>query len=237
MSKKHKIWMLFICLGLLFGVQQAMFAQGAQKQKVTGTVTDESGEPLIGVTVMENGASVGAITDLDGRFTLDAPSNATLTFSYVGYLTQNVKLNGNTKVDVVLKEDNALLDEVVVVGYGIQRKSDVTGALTRVNEEQLNSRPVSNAFEALQGKAAGVDITTSERPGTVGSILIRGTRSINASNSPLYVVDGIPVSDGIDNLNPRDIEAIDILKDASSTAIYGSRGANGVVLITTKRGK
>ncbi len=237
MSRKHQIWMLFICLGMLFGVSQAMFAQGAQKQKVTGTVTDESGEPLIGVTVMENGASVGAITDLDGRFTLDAPSNATLTFSYVGYLTQNVKLNGNTKVDVVLKEDNALLDEVVVVGYGIQRKSDVTGALTRVNEEQLNSRPVSNAFEALQGKAAGVDITTSERPGTVGSILIRGTRSINASNSPLYVVDGIPVSDGIDNLNPRDIEAIDILKDASSTAIYGSRGANGVVLITTKRGK
>ena len=237
MSRKHQIWMLFICLGMLFGVSQAMFAQGAQKQKVTGTVTDESGEPLIGVTVMENGASVGAITDLDGNFTLDAPSNATLTFSYVGYLTQNVKLNGNSRLNIVLKEDNALLDEVVVVGYGIQRKSDVTGALTRVNEEQLNSRPVSNAFEALQGKAAGVDITTSERPGTVGSILIRGTRSINASNSPLYVVDGIPVSDGIDNLNPRDIEAIDILKDASSTAIYGSRGANGVVLITTKRGK
>ena len=237
MSKKHKIWMLFISLCMLFGVQQAMFAQGAQKQKVTGTVTDEAGEPLIGVTVVENGASVGAITDLDGKFTLDAPANATLTFSYVGYLTQNVKLNGKNNVNVVLKEDNALLDEVVVVGYGIQRKSDVTGALTRVNEEQLNSRPVSNAFEALQGKAAGVDITTSERPGTVGSILIRGTRSINASNSPLYVVDGIPVSDGIDNLNPRDIEAIDILKDASSTAIYGSRGANGVVLITTKRGK
>ena len=237
MSKKHKIWMLFICLGMLFGVQQAMFAQGAQKQKVTGTVTDESGDPLIGVTVVENGANVGAITDLDGKFTLDAPANATLTFSYVGYLTQNVKLGGSSNVNVVLKEDNALLDEVVVVGYGIQRKSDVTGALTRVNEEQLNSRPVSNAFEALQGKAAGVDITTSERPGTVGSILIRGSRSINASNSPLYVVDGIPVSDGIDNLNPRDIEAIDILKDASSTAIYGSRGANGVVLITTKRGK
>ena len=237
MSKKHKIWMLFICLGMLFGVQQAMFAQGAQKQKVTGTVTDESGDPLIGVTVVENGANVGAITDFNGKFTLDAPANATLTFSYVGYLTQNVKLGGSSNINVVLKEDNALLDEVVVVGYGIQRKSDVTGALTRVNEEQLNSRPVSNAFEALQGKAAGVDITTSERPGTVGSILIRGSRSINASNSPLYVVDGIPVSDGIDNLNPRDIEAIDILKDASSTAIYGSRGANGVVLITTKRGK
>ncbi|MBP5386675.1 MAG: TonB-dependent receptor [Prevotella sp.] len=222
---------------MLFGVQQTVFAQGAQKQKVTGTVTDESGEPLIGVTVVENGANVGAITDLDGKYSLEAPANATLTFSYVGYLTQNVKVAGQSTHNVVLKEDNALLDEVVVVGYGIQRKSDVTGALTRVNEEQLNSRPVSNAFEALQGKAAGVDITTSERPGTVGSILIRGSRSINASNSPLYVVDGIPVSDGIDNLNPRDIEAIDILKDASSTAIYGSRGANGVVLITTKRGK
>jgi TonB-linked SusC/RagA family outer membrane protein len=237
MSKKHIFLMLFICLGMLFGVQQTVFAQGAQKQKVTGTVTDESGEPLIGVTVVENGANVGAITDLDGKYSLEAPANATLTFSYVGYLTQNVKVAGQSTHNVVLREDNALLDEVVVVGYGIQRKSDVTGALTRVNEEQLNSRPVSNAFEALQGKAAGVDITTSERPGTVGSILIRGSRSINASNSPLYVVDGIPVSDGIDNLNPRDIEAIDILKDASSTAIYGSRGANGVVLITTKRGK
>ena len=239
MSKKHIFLMLFICLGMLFGVQQTVFAQGAQKQKVTGTVTDESGEPLIGVTVVENGANVGAITELDGKYSLEAPANATLTFSYVGYLTQNVKVAGQSTHNVVLREDNALLDEVVVVGYGIQRKSDVTGALTRVNEEQLNSRPVSNAFEALQGKAAGVDITTSERPGTVGSILIRGSRSINASNSPLYVVDGIPVSDvdGIDNLNPRDIEAIDILKDASSTAIYGSRGANGVVLITTKRGK
>ena len=237
MSKKHIFLMLFITLGMLFGVSQAMFAQGAQKQQVTGTVTDEAGEPLIGVTVIENGASVGAITDLDGNYSLEAAPNATLTFSYVGYLTQNVKLGGRSNLNITLKEDNALLDEVVVVGYGIQRKSDVTGALTRVNEEQLNNRPVSNAFEALQGKAAGVDITTSERPGTVGSILIRGTRSINASNSPLYVVDGIPVSDGIDNLNPRDIEAIDILKDASSTAIYGSRGANGVVLITTKRGK
>ena len=237
MSKKHIFLMLFITLGMLFGVSQAMFAQGAQKQQVTGTVTDEAGEPLIGVTVIENGASVGAITDLDGNYSLEAAPNATLTFSYVGYLTQNVKLGGRSNLNITLKEDNALLDEVVVVGYGIQRKSDVTGALTRVNEEQLNNRPVSNAFEALQGKAAGVDITTSERPGTVGSILIRGSRSINASNSPLYVVDGIPVNDGIDNLNPRDIEAIDILKDASSTAIYGSRGANGVVLITTKRGK
>ena len=238
MSKKHIFLMLFITVGMLFGVSQAMFAQSAQKQKVTGTVTDEAGEPLIGVTVIENGASVGAITDLDGRYTLDAAPNATLTFSYVGYLTQKEKVDGRSNISITLKEDNALLDEVVVVGYGIQRKSDVTGALTRVSEKQLNSRPVSNAFEALQGKAAGVDITTSERPGTVGSILIRGSRSITASGSPLYVVDGVPLqAGGIETLNPRDIESIDILKDASSTAIYGSRGANGVVLITTKRGQ
>ena len=238
MSKKHIFLMLFITVGMLFGVSQAMFAQSAQKQKVTGTVTDEAGEPLIGVTVIENGASVGAITDLDGHYTLDAAPNATLTFSYVGYLTQKEKVDGRSNISITLKEDNALLDEVVVVGYGIQRKSDVTGALTRVSEKQLNSRPVSNAFEALQGKAAGVDITTSERPGTVGSILIRGSRSITASGSPLYVVDGVPLqAGGIETLNPRDIESIDILKDASSTAIYGSRGANGVVLITTKRGQ
>jgi TonB-dependent SusC/RagA subfamily outer membrane receptor len=141
-------------------------------------------------------------------------------------------------VDVTLEEDRQLLDEVVVVGYGVQKKSDVTGALTRVGEKELNSKPVSNAFEALQGKAAGVDITSSERPGEIGSIRICGTRSISASSAPLYVVDGVPLqAGGIETLNPSDIEAIDILKDASSTAIYGSRGANGVVLVTTKRGQ
>ena len=156
----------------------------------------------------------------------------------MGYRTQNLSARGKSNFQISLEEDKQLLDEVVVVGYGVQRKSDVTGALTRVNEEQLNNRPVSNAIEALQGKAAGVDITTSERPGTLGSIRIRGNRSINASNEPLYVVDGVPLSSGgIESLNSRDIESIDILKDASSTAIYGSRGANGVVLITTKRGK
>ncbi len=230
--------MLFICLGMLFGFQQTILAQGAQKMKVTGTVTDEAGEPLIGVTVTENGANVGGITDFDGKYSIDASSNATLTFSYVGYLTKKVKVDGKSNINVTLEEDNALLDEVVVVGYGVQRKSDVTGAMTRVGEKQLNSRPVNNAFEALQGKAAGVDITTSERPGTVGNILIRGSRSITASGSPLYVVDGVPLqAGGIETLNPRDIESIDILKDASSTAIYGSRGANGVVLVTTKRGQ
>ena len=211
------------------------YAQG----KVTGTIVDATGEPVIGASVMVKGTSTGAVTDFNGHFTIDkAPANAQLVVSYVGYRTQTLPLDGRSSFNVTLEEDKQLLDEVVVVGYGVQRKSDVTGALTRVGEKELNAKPVSNAFEALQGKAAGVDITSSERPGTVGSIMIRGTRSLNASSAPLYVVDGVPLqAGGIETLNPRDIEAIDILKDASSTAIYGSRGANGVVLITTKRGQ
>ena len=225
-------------LMFLFMVVLCTSSAMAQK-KVTGTIVDAAGEPIIGASVMVKGTSNGAVTDLDGNFTINnVPEDATLVFSYVGYRTQNLSARGKSNFQISLEEDKQLLDEVVVVGYGVQRKSDVTGALTRVNEEQLNNRPVSNAIEALQGKAAGVDITTSERPGTLGSIRIRGNRSINASNEPLYVVDGVPLSSGgIESLNSRDIESIDILKDASSTAIYGSRGANGVVLITTKRGK
>ena len=188
---------------------------------------------------MVKGTNVGTVTDVNGSFALaSVPKEATLVVSYVGYRTQTIAVGGKSAFDVTLEEDKQLLDEVVVVGYGVQRKSDVTGALTRVGEKELNAKPVSNAFEALQGKAAGVDITSSERPGTVGSIKIRGTRSLNASSAPLYVVDGVPLqAGGIETLNPRDIESIDILKDASSTAIYGSRGANGVVLVTTKRGQ
>ena len=209
------------------------------QSKVSGTVVDATGEPIIGASVIVKGTSTGTVTDFNGNFTVTGvPANASIEISYIGYKSQTIAVAGKSTINVTLQEDNALLDEVVVVGYGVQRKSDVTGALTRVNEETLNNRPVANAMEALQGKAAGVDITTSERPGTLGSITIRGSRSITASGSPLYVVDGIPLAaGGIDALNPRDIEAIDILKDASSTAIYGSRGANGVVLITTKRGK
>ena len=209
------------------------------QQKVSGTVVDETGEAVIGASVMVKGTSTGTVTDLNGSFTLaSVPSNGSIVVSYVGYRTQTIAVGGKSSINVTLEEDKQMLDEVVVVGYGVQRKSDVTGALTRVGEKELNSKPVSNAFEALQGKAAGVDITSSERPGTVGNIMIRGTRSLNASSAPLYVVDGVPLqAGGIESLNPRDIESIDILKDASSTAIYGSRGANGVVLITTKRGQ
>lgn len=209
------------------------------QNKITGNVVDTAGEPIMGASVLIQGTGMGGVTDLDGNFTLEnAPKNGMLVISYIGFVTQKIRINDQINLKVVLQEDHQSLNEIVVVGYGVQRKSDVTGALTRVNTEELNSKPVSNAFQALQGKAAGVDITTSDRPGTVGSILIRGSRSISASSSPLYVVDGVPLqSGGIESLNPRDIESIDILKDASSTAIYGSRGANGVVLVTTKRGK
>lgn len=225
---------------LILFVLLAVCTSGVMAQnKITGTVVDASGEVIIGASVLVKGTSTGAVTDLNGHFTLDkVQANANLVVSYVGYKSQTVSAAGRSDIKVTLEEDKKVLDEIVVVGYGVQRKSDVTGALTRVGEKELNERPVNNAFEALQGKAAGVDITSSERPGTIGSIRIRGNRSINASNSPLYVVDGVPLnSGGIESLNPRDIESVDILKDASSTAIYGSRGANGVVLITTKRGK
>ena len=230
-----KSWQRLFILMLMTVCSTAVLAQG----KVSGTVVDANGEPVIGASILVKGTSKGTVTDFDGNYNIPSvPQNATLVFSYVGFRTQSVAVTGKSQINVTLEEDKQLLDEVVVVGYGVQRKSDVTGALTRVGEKELNAKPVANAFEALQGKAAGVDITSSERPGTVGSIKIRGTRSLNASSEPLYVVDGVPLqSGGIEALNPRDIESIDILKDASSTAIYGSRGANGVVLITTKRGQ
>ena len=177
-----KMWQRFLFLALLTVCSTAAMAQG----KVSGTVVDANGEPVIGASVIVKGTSNGTVTDLDGKFEVpNVPSGGRLEISYVGYKTQTIDVSGKSSFSVTLQEDNALLDEVVVVGYGVQRKSDVTGALTRVNEKELNSKPVANAFQALQGKAAGVDITSSERPGPVGSIIIRGTRSLNASSAPL----------------------------------------------------
>ena len=231
-----------ICRRFLFVALMAVVSltAAAQGKSVSGTVVDINGDPLVGVTVSVKGTTNGTATDLDGAYTLkNVADNATLVFSYVGCQTQEVKVAGKSEINVTLRDDSAMLDDLVVVGYGVQKKTDVTGALSHISAEELESRPVSNAFEALQGKAAGVDITSSERPGTIGSIRIRGERSLTASNDPLYVVDGVPImsASGIETINPRDLESIDILKDASATAIYGSRGANGVVIITTKQGK
>jgi len=226
----------------------------AQQSVITGKVTTESGEGLPGATVVIKGTSMGTVTDMDGNYSLpNVSADAVLQFSFVGMIPQEIAVGSQTVINVILAAETIGLEEVIAIGYGVQKKSDVTGATVSVSAEELTSRPVKNAVEAMQGKAAGIDISSNERPGTVGSISIRGVRSLTASNSPLYVVDGIPLVTevidvagnssnqstfgGIDNLNPNDIESIDILKDASATAIYGSRGANGVVLITTKKGK
>ncbi len=224
--------------------------QAQQQKTITGKVTDKSGSPMPGVTVVEVSTNNGTITDAEGNYTLSGVKTGNkISFRFVGMKTQEVVIQNQSTVNVLLEEETIGLEEVVAVGYGVQKKSDVTGAMVSVGADEITSRPVANAIQAMQGKAAGVDITSSERPGQLGQINIRGVRSLTASNSPLYVVDGIPlvtnvinedqnvVLGGIDNLNTNDIESIDILKDASATAIYGSRGANGVILITTKKGK
>jgi TonB-dependent SusC/RagA subfamily outer membrane receptor len=166
------------------------------------------------------------------------PVMKTLVFTYVGFADQEISLQNRTTLAVTMVVGSKSLEDVVVVGYGTVKRKDVTGAVAGINQNDIKSRPVVDALQAMQGKVAGVDITSSERPGTLGNINIRGVRSLTASNSPLFVVDGIPLTTGgIEYINPSDIESIDILKDASATAIYGSRGANGVVIVTTKQGK
>jgi len=211
----------------------------AQTVTITGKVADQNGESLPGVTVQVAGTNVGSITSVDGNYSINVPPNATLHFSFVGYIPQDVAVGDQRMINVTLQEDVSQIEEVVVVGYGTMRKSDVTGAVLSVTEAQLKDRPVTNAMEALQGKAAGVDITNNARPGELGEIRIRGERSITGSSAPLYVVDGIPMMgrNNINSVNTNDIKSIDILKDASATAIYGSRGANGVILITTHNGE
>lgn len=220
---------------LLSVVAMTAYAQG---KSVSGTVLDKTGETVIGASVLVQGTTNGTITDMDGKFTLSNVSDdAVLEISFVGYKTQAIPVKGQSVFNVTLLDDTEVLDEVVVVGYGTMKKSDVTGALTRVTSSVIEERPVQNALQAMQGKAAGVEISTNSRPGQLGDVRIRGTRSIDNSNDPLYVVDGIPLTAGsMADLNPNDIESMEILKDASATAIYGSRGANGVVLITTKKG-
>lgn len=219
------------------------FEKNSKKLDVTlkGKITDDKGETLVGVVIKVKGTSLVTTTDANGAFSINIPSTVTdpiLVVTYVGYVTQEVPVSGKTTIAVQLKSSINDLDEVVIVGYNAVKKSDLTGSVVSVGAEEIRSRPVTNALQAIQGKAAGVDITSNERPGQLGSILIRGVRSINASNAPLYVVDGIPLQfGGIDAINPNDIENIDILKDASATAIYGSRGANGVILVSTKKGK
>ena len=210
----------------------------AQNVTVTGTVTDKTGETVIGASVVQKGnTSNGTITDIDGNFSLSVPANSTLVFSYVGMTSQEIPLKGKTKVEVVMEDDAQALEEVVVIGYGTAKRKDLTGSVATVSSETLAAVPVASATEALQGKMAGVQITTTEgSPDATMSIRVRGGGSITQSNEPLFIVDGFPV-ESISDIPPTDIEDITVLKDASSTAIYGSRGANGVIIVTTKSGK
>ena len=211
---------------------------GAMAQSIVkGTVNDEAGEPIIGATVKVQGTQTGAITDFNGSFQLEAASNATLEVSYVGYVSQKVKVNGQSNIKVVLKEDALMLDNVVVVGYGTMKKSDITGSVVSVNTEEIMKKSPVNVSQALQGAAPGVIVTMQDgSPDSKAQIRIRGVATINGSAAPLYVVDGVQVGNNADFVSPSDIEAIDVLKDASATAIYGSAGANGVIMITTKHG-
>lgn len=208
-----------------------------QNKTIKGTVVDQNGEPVIGANVIVKGSATGTITDIDGKFSLSVPANAILEFSYIGYLNQDVKVGDQNSLNITLKEDTKTLDEVVVVGYGVQKKVNLTGSVSSVNfEEQAASRPVTNVSSALAGLSSGVQVMQSSgRPGGDGaSILIRGVGTMNNS-APLVIVDGM---EGLmDSVNPQDIETISILKDAASCAIYGARAANGVILVTTKRGK
>lgn len=217
----------------------AIFSFAQNNFLVTGKITDNTGAPVQGVTVQVKGAKIATVTAGDGTFSINAPSGSSvLVFTSIGFLSREVPIENKTQVNVTMSAADNTMDQVVVIGYGVVKKRDVTGAVTGINEKDIKSRPVTDALQAMQGKVAGVDIGSAERPGTVGTINVRGVRSLTASNSPLYVVDGIPLmTGGIEYINPNDIESIDVLKDASATAIYGSRGANGVVIVTTKKGK
>src|SRR5574344_1053296 len=245
-GNRKALWTLLICAGCMAGFPVSTFAESnvmktaaPQKVQVSGTVKDSSGQPIIGASILEVGTANGTISDMDGNFSLSV-SNREIRISYIGYITQTIKVTGG-RINIVLKDDSKTLDEVVVVGYGTQKKSDVTGSVTSVNKDRLSKLPVTNVMQALEGSTAGVLVTQgSSIPGDSPSTVIRGKNSINASTDPYIVVDGVPISKSggsLADINPNDIESMEILKDASAVAIYGTNGANGVILVTTKRGK
>ncbi|SET53085.1 SusC/RagA family TonB-linked outer membrane protein [Hymenobacter actinosclerus] len=228
---------LLLLTPLVAAVALPAWAQQAQ-QRVQGVIKSEKGEPLPGVTVVVKGTSIGATTDGDGRFELNVPANATLRFSYIGFLAQEVPVGSKTSLAVTLKEDSQTLDDVVVIGYQAVQRRDVTGSVSSVSAQQIKDVPVNSAAEALTGRLAGVQLTSAEgTPGNLNvQVRVRGGGSVTQDNSPLYIVDGIQIENALSVVAPQDIASVDVLKDASSTAIYGARGANGVIIITTKKG-
>lgn len=235
---RNRFMTFFLMLCLLIGYNNELYPQQAKKIRVTGTVLDENNEPLIGATIQMVGASAGMITDLDGKFVFPSiPSTAVLKISYVGYKEKLVKVNGQRNLKISLESDQEVLDEVVVIGYGSMKKRDITGAITSVTSKSIEERQPTDVFEALQGEAPGVMIiSNSGAPGDASTVRVRGTSTFDAGVNPLFVVDGIQMDD-ISSINPNDIQSMEILKDAASASIYGSRSANGVILITTKQGE
>lgn len=231
---KQLMWKALVAISLMF-VSLCVNAQGIN---VSGVVSDAMG-PVSGVNVVVKGSTVGTITDMDGKYTISVPSDGTLVFSFVGYKEETVRVKGKSVINVTIQEDSEMLDELVVVGYGVQKKSDLATSVASVKADELVTYPSGSVAEMLRGRAAGVTVTSSSgQPGSTPTIQIRGTRSISASNTPLYIIDGSP-ADGSEfsSLSSEDIESIEILKDAASQAIYGARASDGVILVTTKRGK
>jgi TonB-linked SusC/RagA family outer membrane protein len=231
LNNQSKLTMLLLAFVLCFG-----FSGFAQSLKISGTVSGD-GQPLPGVSILEKGTANGVVSDFDGNFEITAKSDGVLIFSYIGYAVQEVPVNGKATIDVSLSQDVSQLEEVVLIGYGAQKKKELTGAVAQVKAESIEQISTSDVGNALQGQVAGVNVTSSSgQPGDNAQILIRGINSVFGSNEPLYVVDGIP-QDGNPQLSVAEIETIDVLKDAASAAIYGTRGSAGVILITTKTGK
>src|SRR5690606_6702240 len=233
-SKIALTLLIGLCLTLPLSVRAEALLQ--EQVPVSGKVTDEENAPLPGVNVLIKNTMTGTVTDIDGNYSITADADAVLVFSFIGYVTTEVPINGRSSINIQLQPDVQTLSEVVVVGYGTQKKSDLTGSVGQVSSEELLERPVTNVLQGLQGRVAGVNVfLNSGAPTASPRVVIRGMGTINSSSGPLYVVDGVVMED-IAFLNPYDIESMEVLKDASSTAIYGARGANGVILITTRRG-
>jgi TonB-dependent starch-binding outer membrane protein SusC len=234
MMKKDR---MFKVATLLFPLLLFSLLSFGQTVTVHGTVTDDTGTPLVGVNVVVQGTTIGATTDVDGNYQIQTTSKSTLVFSFIGYTSQNIPVGDKTKIDVKLAASEVEMADVVVVGYGTQRKEAVTGSVASIKGDVMRDVPSSNITQALQGRISGVEMSqTSTKPGSSMQIRIRGSRSLNASNDPLVVLDGVPFAGSISDIDPNNIKSVDILKDASATAIYGSRGANGVILVTTDKG-
>lgn len=231
-SQKLRYWFVFL-LTVTFSLSIC-----AQNISVSGTVVDDTGEPLLGATVMQKGTQHGVATDLDGNFTISVPAKAVLVVSYIGYDNKEVPVNGQTHLDITLSTNATMLDEVVAIGYGTVKKKDLTGAVSSVSGSDLVKVPVATAAAALQGKAAGLNIVSQNgAPGASMNVTVRGGTSLTQGTEPLYIVDGFAMDNALQNIDVNDIETIDVLKDASSTAIYGARGSNGIIVITTKSAK